>query len=148
MPNVPKEECAAIATDSFMSPLVSDPTTFGFRWDDTLVTRRETKAGSLLILPEYYHLVKDDNDRTGKWVAVAAEEVPLETGLARVSLAPDGRKPPKPYVTPDDALSCWKKPAPAARPLEARPCVASALTYYSHPLPPQPAFLIARLTPL
>jgi len=146
MPHVPKEECAAIATGSFMRPAATDPTTFGFRWDDTLVARTGTRGRSLVILPEYYHLVKDDSDHTGKWVAAAAKDVPAETGLARVSFAPAGRKPSKSYVTPDDARSCWKKPGPVAGPFEARPGDGSVVTYYWYRFADQPALLNADLT--
>lgn len=97
MSHVPKEELAGIAADVFMQPTVPDPTTFGFRWNNKLVTRTKTKAGALVTLPEYYHLVKDDKNKNGKWVAVTAREVPVETGLARTDIEDEVSIP---YISP------------------------------------------------
>jgi len=146
MPHVPKEEYAPIAIDSFVRSVVTDPLTYGFRLDSKLATRTDTAAGALAILPEYYQLVKDEKDSKCKWVAVAPEDVPAETGLAKVSFASAGRKPPEPYVTPDDAKSCWKKPGPVAGPFEARPGDGSVVTYYWYRFADQPALLNADLS--
>jgi hypothetical protein len=96
-------------------------------------------------LPEYYHLEKDDSGNA-KWVPVAPENVPAETGLADVSFSPPPGNPPKPYVTPDDPESCWKKPGPAAGPFEAHPGDGSVVTYYWYRFADQPALLNADLT--
>jgi len=146
MPHVPREEYAAIAIDSFMRAVVTDPLTYGFRLDSKLVTRTDTAAGALVTMPEYYQLVKDEKASKGKWVAVAPEDVPAETGLVKVSFTPANRKPPEPYVTPDDADSCWKKPGPVAGPFKARPGDGSVVTYYWYRFADQPALLNADLT--
>ena len=52
----------------------------------------------------------------------------------------------KPYVTPDEAESSWKKPGPAAGPFEARLGDGSVVTYYWHRFADQPALLNADLT--
>ena len=54
--------------------------------------------------------------------------------------------PSKPYVTPDDADSCWKKPGPAAGPFEAKLGDGSVVTYYWYRFADQPALLNADLT--
>ena len=146
MSHVPKEELATIAADAFMHPLVSDPTTFGFQWDSKLVTRTNTKAGALVTLPEYYHLMKDDKNKNGKWVAVTPREVPIETGLAKVSFKRPVEKPLPPLVTPEDPESCWKKPGPVAGPFKANPGDGSTVTYYWYRFADQPALLNADLT--
>ena len=53
---------------------------------------------------------------------------------------------PEPYVTPDDAASCWKKPGPAAGPFQAQLGDGSVVTYYWYRFADQPALLNADLT--
>ena len=146
MSHVPKEELAPIAADQFMRPVAPDPHTFAFRWHNELVARTTTKSGSLVTMPEYYHLVKDDKEKNGKWVAVAAREVPLETGLAKVTFKRPVERPLPPLVTPEDPQSCWKKPGPAAGPFTAYPGDGSTVTYYWYRFADQPALLNADLT--
>ena len=143
-PPVPREEKVPIAWDSFASPAAIDSSTFGYRWNDQLVTRKDTKDGPLVTLPEYYHLVKDD--KKARWVVVQPKDVPLETGLAKVSFSRPAEDPSKPYVTPDDAESCWKKPGPVAGPFQAHPGDGSVVTYYWYRFADQPALLNADLT--
>jgi hypothetical protein len=146
MSHVPKEELAEIDEDTFMRPHLSDPTTFGFRWHNELVTRTKAKAGSLVTLPEYYHLVKDEKRKNGKWVAVAPRDVPVETGLAKVSFKRPAEKPLPPLVTPEDSESCWKKPGPKAGPFKANLGDGSTVTYYWYRFADQPALLNADMT--
>jgi len=146
MRHVPKDDRPAMAMGSFMSPVGADSVTFGFRWDGEWVTRTETKAGSLVTLPEYYHLVKDDKNSTAKWVAAAAKDVPPETGLAKVSFSRPEEDPPRTFVTPDDPASCWKKPGPAAGPFKARLGDGSTVTYYWYRFADQPTLLNADLS--
>ena len=143
--SVPREKRVSIAWDSFSNPIAPDPTTFGFRWNDQLVTRKDTKDGPLVTLPEYYHLTKDDDDKA-QWVVVQAKDVPAETGLAEFSFSPPSGNPSKPYVTPDDAESSWKKPGPVAGPFHAHPGDGSVVTYYWYRFADQPALLNADLT--
>ena len=96
-------------------------------------------------LPEYYRLTKDDRGRA-RWLAVQADAVPAETGLAGVSFKRAESGPAEPYVTPDDPDSCWKKPGPAAGPLKAYPGDGSVVTYYWYRFADQPALLNADLT--
>jgi len=148
MRHVPKDKRGPMATESFMNAKTSDSMTFRFRWDNDLVIRRETDHGTLVTLPEYYHLVKDDKSENGKWVAVSAEDVPTETGLARLSFSRPKERPPKAYVTPEDAESCWKKPGPAAGPFKVKIGDGSTVTYYWYRFADQPALLNADLTDL
>jgi hypothetical protein len=143
-PQDPKEQRAPIAWASFASPMAQDSTTFGYRWNAKLVTKRETKDGSLVTLPEYYRLVK--GDKKTQWVAVSPEDVPEETGLAKVHFHRPDQAPAEPYVTPDDAQSCWKKPGPVAGPFLANPGDGSVVTYYWYRFADQPALLNADLT--
>jgi hypothetical protein len=109
------------------------------------VTKKDTKDGPLVTLPEYYRLVKE-GDKKAQWVVVSPEDVPAETGLADVRFSrPRGRRS-GPYVTPDDPESCWKKPGPAAGPFEARPGDGTVVTYYWYRFADQPALLNADLT--
>ena len=142
--SVPREERVRIAWDSFASPAALDSSTFGYRWNDQLVTRRDTKDGPLVTLPEYYRLVEDD--KKAQWLAVQPKDVPAETGLAEVSFGRPRGEPSQPYVTPDDAESCWKKPGPVAGPFQAHPGDGSVVTYYWYRFADQPALLNADLT--
>lgn len=142
----PKEEHAVIDSDQFMFPLVSDPTTFGFSWNNDLVTRTKSDAGSLVTMPEYYHLVKDGKSRNGKWVAVTARDVPVETGLAKVSFQRPAQPPLPPLVTPEEPETCWKKPGPKAGPFTVDLADGSTVTYHWYRFADQPAMLNADLT--
>jgi len=77
---------------------------------------------------------------------VRAEGVPEETGLAQVRFDRPRKNSPEPYVTPDDAASCWKKPGPAAGPFRAHLGDGSVVTYYWYRFADQPALLNADLT--
>ncbi len=144
-PPVPREKKVPLAWDSFASPVALDSITYGFRWNDQLVTKKDSKHGPLVTLPEYYHLVKDNNNKA-QWVVVQPKDVPDETGLAEVSFSRPNENPSKPYVTPDDAESCWKKPGPVAGPFQAHPGDGSVVTYYWYRFADQPALLNADLT--
>jgi len=147
-PPAPREERVPLAWNSFATPVALDSITYGYRWNSQLVTRKDTKDGPLVTLPEYYRLVKHDNE-FGKlkeeWVVVPPEDVPAETGLAGVSFSRPPGDPSDPYVTPDDAESCWKKPGPVAGPFQAHPGDGSTVTYYWYRFADQPALLNADL---
>lgn len=144
--SVSREERTRIAWDSFANPAAIDSSTFGYRWNDQLVTRKDTKDGLLVTLPEYYRLEKADGNKRARWVPVQPEDVPAETGLAEVSFSRPPAEPSQPYVTPDDPNSCWKKPGPVAGPFQAHPGDGSVVTYYWYRFADQPALLNADLT--
>jgi hypothetical protein len=141
----PNEERVRIAWDSFAYPAALDATTFGYRWNDELVTKKETKDGPLVTLPEYYRLVNEDGKKP-QWVVVSPEDVPAETGLAEVRFSRPDEEPAEPYVTPDDPESCWKKPGPVAGPFQAHLGDGSVVTYYWYRFADQPALLNADVT--
>ncbi len=143
-PPVPREQKVPLAWNSFATPMAPDPSTFGFRWNDQLVTRKDTKDGPLVTLPEYFRLVNDK--RKARWVVVRPEDVPAETGLTEVRFTRPIEDHAKPYVTPDDADSCWKKPGPVAGPFQTHPGDGSTVTYYWYRFADQPALLNADLT--
>jgi hypothetical protein len=144
-PSAPREERAPLAWKSFATPIAPDPSTFGYRWNDELVTKKDTKDVPLVTLPEYYHLVKDARGKA-EWVVVDPKDVPAETGLAEVRFTRPREDPAEPYITPDDAESCWRKPGPVAGPFQARPGDGSVVTYYWYRFADQPALLNADLT--
>ena len=80
-------------------------------------------------------------------MVVSPKDVPAETGLGQGGLSSAAARPPsEPYVTPDDAESCWKKPGPAAGPFQAKLGDGSVVTYYWYRFADQPALLNADLT--
>src|SRR5690606_28778381 len=107
--HIPKEKRARLNISDFMNTSVTDAATLKVRWEGDLIGKN---AGSLVVLPEYYKLVKSQEEN-GTWVAVPASEVPKETGLHDVSFdRPFERS--HTYVTPEEKESAWKTPGPAA----------------------------------
>jgi hypothetical protein len=140
-PPVPKDQKVPIAWKSFATPIAPDPWTYGYHWNDQLVT----KNSSLATLPQYYHLATDKNKKP-VWLPVKAEEVPADTGLAAYNFQRPREDRQKPYTTPDDPASCWKKPGPAAGPFQAHLGDGSIVTYYWYRFADQPALMNADLT--
>jgi hypothetical protein len=130
----PKEQRAPLVWTAFATPTALDPTTFGYRWN------ADPKGEPLATLPEYYRLEKN------KWVPVSAADVPAETGLQKVGFDRPPKETSKPYVTPEDAGSCWKKPGPVAGPFKAQLGDGSVVTYFWYRFADQPALLNAGLT--
>ncbi len=99
-----------VAWSSFATPFAPDRNTFGYRWNSEWVKRDDSLTGrSLVVLPEYYRLDKDEKQRP-LWNPIRADEVPPETGLAKVSFGRERKPTPKTYETPEDKSSCWKTP--------------------------------------
>jgi hypothetical protein len=140
-PNGERDKRVPLAWSSFATPVALDETTYGYRWGKDSVSR----DGALVTLPEYYRLSKNNADKE-QWVAVSPKDVPAETGLTRVTFPQRRTAKPQPYVTPDEADSCWKKPGPAAGPFEAKLGDGSVVTYYWYRFADQPALLNADLT--
>ena len=143
--SVPKEERARLDWTSFATPIAPGPYSFGFKWDYDLAKKKDTKDGPLVTLPEYYHFAKGDNGKP-KWLVVAPEDVPAETGLTDIEFTRPVEEAPETYETPDDPESCWKKPGPVAGPFTARPGDGSVLTYYWYRFADQPTMLNADMT--
>jgi hypothetical protein len=140
-PNTPREKRARVAWSSFATPTALDDATYGYKWAKDAVA----KIGSLVTLPEYYRLEKYKKDKEW-WVVVNAKDVPAETGLAKVDFPKREGVDRRPYVTPDEAESSWKKPGPAAGPFEVKLGDGSVVTYYWYRFADQPALLNADLT--
>jgi hypothetical protein len=140
-PNTERDKRAPLAWSSFATPVALDDVTYGYKWARESVTR----DGATVTLPEYYRLGKDKKGRE-QWVVVNPKDVPAETGLAKVAFPRRRTAKPQPYVTPDEADSCWKKPGPAAGPFEAKLGDGSVVTYCWYRFADQPALLNADLT--
>jgi hypothetical protein len=136
-----RERKVPVEWSAFATPIALDDTTYGYRWSREAVSR----GGGVVILPEYYRLEKDVQGK-GRWVAVEAGSVPPETGLAELEFPRQRSVLPRPYETPDDAESCWKKPGPAAGPFQTHLGDGSVVTYYWYRFADQPALLNADLT--
>jgi hypothetical protein len=79
-------------------------------------------------------------------VTIRHAHVPPETGLVQVCFDRPRKDRPEPYVTPDDAKSCWNKPGPVAGPFQAHLGDGSVVTYYWYRFADQPALLNADST--
>ena len=137
------EKKVPIDWSAFVTPASIDSKTFGCKWAGALAT----KSASLMTFPEYFHLVKGNDDKPSKWVPVAPSTVPLETNLHKVLWERPTEHAQDAYTTPNDPKSCWKKPGPVAGPFKARMGDGSVVTYYWYRFADQPALLNADLTP-
>ncbi|QDV23353.1 hypothetical protein [Aureliella helgolandensis] len=142
----PKEQKIAIDWTGFATPINLDSSTYGYRWNQDLVTQTKTSDGTLTQLPEYFRLTKNDKGDQ-QWVAIPPSDVPLETGLANVQFPRSVDLSAEPYVTPEDPTSSWQTPGPAAGPFQAQLGDGSVLTYSWYRFADQPALLNADLTP-
>ncbi|HUY33789.1 MAG TPA: hypothetical protein VMV69_13655 [Pirellulales bacterium] len=144
-PDTSRDNKVPVAWSSFATPVALDDTTYGYRWSKDLVTQPDSKDGSPVTLPEYYRLEKDKNDKD-RWVVVSPKDVPADTSLAKVAFPRPRPAHSEPYVTPEEADSCWKKPGPTAGPFEAKLGDGSVVTYYWYRFADQPALLNADMT--
>ena len=142
----PKEKKMRLAWETFATPTALDENTFGYRWNEQLAPESDAKPGSLVTLPEYFHLVKGDTDQNSRWVPVAAEQVPEETGLRQAEFPRAERDTTEPYVTPDGPATSWKTPGPVAGPFKAKLGDGSVLTYAWYRFADQPALQNADMT--
>jgi hypothetical protein len=115
--------------------------TYGYKWSEDLVT----KSGALITLPEYFRLEKDAAGKE-RWAVVSASDVPAETGLAKAEFHQRRGPDRRPYVTPEEADSPWKKPGPTAGPFEAKLGDGSVVTYWWYRFADQPALINADMT--
>ena len=129
---------------SFVKRAESDEYTFSLRFDPEK-TEHDQKNG-WVTLPEYYKLVK--GAKKLKWVPVAKNTVPRETGLQKLSAADfyTGKNNSQPWTTPDDPKSVWKNPGPAAGPFKAKLGDGSTLTYHWYKFNEQPSIMMADLS--
>ena len=79
-------------------------------------------------------------------MTVSAKDVPAATGLVTAEFPTTSGPDRRPYVTPDDKESSWKKPGPVAGPFEATLGDGSVATYSWYRFADQPALLNADLT--
>ena len=129
-----------LAWSSFATPTALDDTTYGYKWAKEVTD----KDGAVVTLPEYYRLEKDAKGKE-RWAVVSAKDVPAETGLGKVEFPKKSGPDRRPYVTPDEKESSWKKPGPAAGPFEAKLGDGSVVTYSWYRFADQPALLNADL---
>jgi hypothetical protein len=144
--HIEKEKRALMNITSFLDASVTDSATLRVHWRGEHVTRRDINNRSLVILPEYYKLVKTDDNAIGEWIAVAPEEVPVETGLHGVDFRSTDKRNALPYVTPKEQESSWKSPGPVAGPFKTKLGDGSTVTYYWYRFADQPALLNADLS--
>ena len=137
-PADPGKNKVPLAWSSFAKPVALDKATYGYRWNKDLVTKTDLKNGRVVTLPEHYRLEKDGMNKE-QWVVVKPQDVPAETGLDKVEFHFTREAPSEPYVTPDEADSCWKKPGPAAGPFQTKLGDGSVVTYFWYRFADQPA---------
>ncbi len=129
---------------SFATPFAPDPTTYGYKWDETLIKKVADSKGARVRLPEYFRLGQDGE--RPKWFVAAAKDVPSSSGLAALRFERPKEDPPEPYDTPTDPKSSFKKPGPVAGPFQAHLGDGSMVTYSWYRFADQPALLNADLT--
>ncbi len=140
------EKRATMNITDYLDATLTDAATLRVRWDGDLIKKRKTDNGYLVTLPEYYKYEKTPNDDPGKWIAVAPDDVPVETGLHKVSFSRAFEGGNKTYVTPETPESSWKTPGPVAGPFKVKLKDRSTITYYWYRFADQPALLNADMT--
>jgi hypothetical protein len=138
------EKKVPIELGSFATFTTLGPHTFGVKWNDALTAKAD---GGVITVPEYFRLENGNNEKQAKWMPVAPDQVPAETGLREIKWTRPAEDPQEPYTTPDDPASCWKKPGPVAGPFKAHLGDGTVVTYYWYRFADQPALLNADLTP-
>ena len=116
--------------DSFVETTMvgrSGSCSFGLKW-----------KGSLAGFPQYF---KQDGE---KMVAVAASQVPPETGLATQTFAPAAAG--RPYTSPAGPDSNWSNPGPKSGPFTIVLTDGSRATYFWYRFADQPALQHLRLS--
>ncbi len=136
-PATPDKQTVPLAWNSFASPTAIASNTFGYRWNHQVVKTNDSSEGTLVALPEYFHLVTNKNQKT-EWAPLRPEDVPAETGLVQYHFKRPREEASEPSVTPDKATSCWKRPGPVAGPFQAYPGDGSVVTYYWYRFADQP----------
>jgi len=134
------EKRASMNITDYLDPSLTDAATLRVRWDGDLIKKRKTDHGFLVTLPEYYKYEKAADSDQGKWIAVAPEDVPVETGLQNVSFTRAFEGGNRTYVTPEAPESSWKTPGPVAGPFKVKLKDRSTITYYWYRFADQPAF--------
>jgi hypothetical protein len=140
----PKGNKPPLAWKSFATPVVPDPDTYGYTWNDKLVKRSSSPDGDMVVLPEYYRLRSEQGK--DDWVACPPGDVPDDAALKDIRFDRPREETPRPYDTPTGTASAWKKPGPAAGPFQARLGDGSVVTYYWYRFADQPALQNADLT--
>ena len=130
---------------NFVKPY-ADEDTFGFEWDYDVVTKKRTKYGDMVTLPELYRFAETGSSRKRKLVPVASKRIAAKTGLAKADFRPNPKDHPEVYTTPEESDSCWKTPGPVAGPFTAKLGDGSRVTYYWYRFADQPALLNADLS--
>ena len=142
-----KDEKRPLAWDACGKPTALDDHTFGYLWNDGTVAKTDVGGKPVVTLPEFFRLSKDGPGGKTRWVPVAADAVPTETGLSQVAFGRPERKAQEAYVTPEEPTSCWKTPGPVAGPFQVTLGDGSVVTYSWYRFADQPALLNADLTP-
>ena len=102
----PRGEEGAVAWNSFATPVALDEH-LRISVGQTGGDENRFEGRPARHPPEYYRLEKDKKGKE-EWVVVQPKDVPAETGLAKVEFHRPREDRSEPYVTPDDAKSCWK----------------------------------------
>ena len=138
----PREKKVTLDWKSFATPHSPDPMTYGYKWNDELVSR---VTPGLVTLPQYFRLNAGAQGK--QWVVVKPAEVPAATGLTELRFTRPKEGPQDPRETPAGAKTSWKVPGPKAGPFRAFLGDGSVVTYYWYRFADQPAILNADLTP-
>jgi hypothetical protein len=140
----PKEQKVAMLWKYFATPIAPDAMTYGYQWNDQLVSRVSATEGNRVVLPEYFRLQNDG--KKDQWIVTKPNEVPSTSGLAELKFDRPKEPAPQPYDTPEAPESSFKKPGPVAGPFKAHLGDGSVVTYSWYRFADQPALLNADLT--
>ncbi len=140
-----REDRIPLDWKAFATPTAFADDTFGYRWNQDLVTQRKVGANDCVALPEYYRLGQGPNGKS-RWLVTKQADLSEEVRQTGMPLEQPGRRSHGPYVTPEESSSSWKQPGPVAGPFKAYPGDGSEVTYYWYRFADQPALLNADLS--
>ncbi len=143
--NTPKEKKVAMAWNSFATPIAPDPTTYGYKWNEQLVTQgRRARAAPAWCSPNISTSRTTERRPSGSWPSPPKCRPRRDWPTLRFDRPKE--KAPEPYDTPEAPESSFKKPGPVAGPFKAHLGDGSVVTYYWYRFADQPALLNADLT--
>lgn len=137
-----KEQKIPIDWSGFKNLKAFDAHTFGGDFTASMVT----KNAGLVTLPEYYRLDNSDDPKKARWTPIEPSQVPSETKLQDIQWTRPKEPKPKPYDTPSDPASTWRKPGPVAGPFQVHLGDGSVVTYSWYRFADQPALLNSDLS--
>lgn len=124
--------------NSFATPQLADPYTFGYKWNTQLATVSGVVGNKKVTIPQYYRR------NANSWTVANSNDAP--SALRAKVFGTPNEGTPEAYSTPTESGSPFKTPGPVAGPFQAHLGDHSLVTYYWYRFADQPAMMRADMT--